>query len=872
MWALARSADGTSVFAGGSFQNVGGQPAYGLAKINAATGALDTQWHPSVRNAGPDAGITSLKVFGNFVYGTTWHFGPGGNLEGTFKASVTGTGDVEWLTDCHGDNYSSFLQNGVVYSASHAHYCGNMGGGHPQYSAWRYQNAQAWTDTVGGEILNEVHGYPNWHGLKPGPSMVNWTPVFTQGTFTGQGQAAWDVNGNADYVVFGGEFPRINNVGQQGLVRFARRSIAPRAQGPRFTNNQIVPTLVPTSPNSVRVSWDAGFDYDDLSLTYEVFRNNNTLAFTTSANSNWWTLPSLGFVDTGLTPGQTYGYRISVRDSDNHVVNGPTVNVTMPASVPTNAYANRVRADGARLYWPLNEPGPAAQIPVRDRAGVSDGRSDNGVTWGHAGAIPGDTAAQLTQQPGDWSRIFENGTETAPDTFTAQVWIRTTGTTGGRLLGFGDLQTGNSGHRDRHIYMDSAGHVIFGVRAQNNTLRTLASPGTYRDGLWHQVTATMGPGGMRLYVDAAQVGSRTDTTQGEAYLGYWRVGGDSMGGWPSAPTGTNVNFPNGYVDEVAIYPTALTQAQIQAQYQARLGGPANQPPSAVFNATPNGLSVSVNGSASSDPDGSISAYSWNWGDGTPNGSGVSTSHPYAAAGTYTVTLTVTDNQGATGTRTTSVTVTAPPANQVPVAAFTATPNGLSVSVNGSASSDPDGSISAYSWNWGDGTTTPASTVSTASHPYAAAGTYTVTLTVTDNQGATGTRTTSVTVTAPPANQVPVAAFTATPNGLSVSVNGSASSDPDGSISAYSWNWGDGTTTPASTVSTASHPYATAGTYTITLTVTDNQGATDTEPAQVTVAAAQQAAQRHVHPNDRQRLRSSRRRRRLDGDPACIALG
>ena len=187
-----------------------------------------------------------------------------------------------------------------------------MGGGHPQHSAWRDQNAQAWTDSIGGEILNDVHGYPNWHGVEPGPSMVNWTPVFTQGNFTGQGQAAWDVNGNADYVVFGGEFPRINNVGQQGLVRFARRSISPRLQGPRFTNNQIVPTLVPRSPTSVRVSWEAGYDYDDLSLTYQVFRNN-ALVYTTSANSNWWTLPSLGFIDSGLTAGQTYGYRISVR-------------------------------------------------------------------------------------------------------------------------------------------------------------------------------------------------------------------------------------------------------------------------------------------------------------------------------------------------------------------------------------------------------------------------------------------------------------------------------------------------------------------------------------------------------------------------------
>ena len=128
-----------------------------------------------------------------------------------------------------------------MYTAGHAHYCGNMGGGHPQYSTWRFQNAQAWTDAAGGEILNEVHGYPNWHGVKPGPSMVNWLPVFTQRHLHRQGQAAWDVTGNNDYVVFGGEFPRVNSVGQQGLVRFARRAICPqqrsRARASRTTRS-----------------------------------------------------------------------------------------------------------------------------------------------------------------------------------------------------------------------------------------------------------------------------------------------------------------------------------------------------------------------------------------------------------------------------------------------------------------------------------------------------------------------------------------------------------------------------------------------------------------------------------------------------------
>lgn len=659
VWALAITADGSTVFAGGSFQNVGGQPAYGLAKISAATGALDPTWKPSVRNAGPDAGVSSLRVQGSSVYGTSWHFGPGGNLEGTFKVPVA-TSDVDWVTDCHGDNYSSFVVNGVVYSAGHAHYCGNLGGGFPEYPTRRYQHSQAWVDTGStGEILNEVHGYPNWHGVEPAPSMVNWLPTMGIGSFTGQYQAGWSVTGNNDYVVYGGEFPTVNSVGQQGLVRFGRRDLAPKKEGPRFLDSTLAPRLVPTSTGSVRVTWPAGFDRDDYALTYQVIRDGNfsTPRHTTTARSNWWTLPALGFADTGLTPGQAYRYQIVASDADGNKVTGSSTTVTMPTSFPASTgFAQAVRSAGARIYWPLNE---AAGPVVTDRAGTSttsaggltDGRAEAGVTFNQAGAVAGDAAVSLADS--DTGRLHSMGTETAPDTFTTQVWIRTSTIRGGRIFGFSDLQTGTSGHRDRHLYMDNAGRLVFGVRDQGGVLRTVLSPLPYNNGQWHLVNARMSAGGMALYVDGVQVGQRTTTTQGEAYLGYWRLGGDNLTGWANRPTSRNFS---GTVDEVAVYPKALTDAEILGLYRARTSaGQTNQPPVAAFTSTSSGLTVSVDGSGSSDSDGSVTRYAWSFGDGA-TATGPTASRTYAAGGTYTVSLTATDDDGATGTTSRAVTV------------------------------------------------------------------------------------------------------------------------------------------------------------------------------------------------------------------------
>lgn len=705
VWALAVTADGSTVFAGGSFQNVGGQAAYGLAKISATTGVLDTTWKPSVRSAGPDAGISSLRVQGTSVYGTAWHFGPGGNLEGTFKVPVSSS-DVEWVTDCHGDNYSSFMVNGIVYAAGHAHYCGNMGGGFPQYPTWRYQHAQAWTDTAAGEILNDVHGYPNWHGREPGPSIVNWLPNMGIGSFTGQYQAGWSVTGTSDYVVYGGEFPTVNSVGQQGLVRFGRRSLAPNREGPNFVGGTAVPRLVPTGTGSLRVTWPAGYDRDDASLTYQVVRDGAFSAprHSTVARSNWWTLPALGFVDTELTPGRTYRYQIVAKDPHGNTVNGASASITMPTSFPApTGFAQAVRNAGARIYWPLDE---ASGDTVTDRAtvspsstsGVNDAVAGSTVTRNQPGAVTGNAAIALSES--DTSRVAESGTETAPDTFTTQVWLRTTTTRGGRVLGFGDLQTGTSGHRDRHLYMDNAGRLVFGVRDQAGALRTITSPLPYNNGQWHLVNTRMGPAGMALYVDGVEVAQRATTTQGEAYLGYWRLGGDNLDGWPVRPTTRNFA---GSVDEVAVYPTALTASQIGALYAARnTTAPANRAPTAAFSWSAAGLTVGFDGTASSDTDGTIAAYAWTFGDGT-TATGSRPSKTFAAGGTYGVSLRVTDDDGATHTTSHQVTVSEPASGVVASDAFSRTTTG------GWGSADTGGawtlgtSASNFSVQGGEGT-------------------------------------------------------------------------------------------------------------------------------------------------------------------------
>jgi PKD repeat protein len=729
--AMTLTPDGSRIVAGGQFAKLNGSAAYGMGALDVVTGGLQP-WAANavLRNSGANAAINSLETDGTAVYGSGYVFGAGGNIEGGFALNPA-DGSIVWVADCHGDHYSGAPIGGVYYTVGHAHFCGNVPNGFPQTDPWTWHRALAFTTQPTGVLArNTMGGYADFGG-RPAPMLLDWYPDLTPGTFTGQDQAAWSITGTKDYVVLGGEFPRVNGVAQQGLVRFAVRSIAPNKVGPAVTGAAFAPTLTTPAGGSVRISWPANWDPDNEALTYALIRDGSTI-WTTSARSTFYQRPRLGYTDTGLTPGVTYRYRIQATDPLGNTVSGDYVSVTATSGPALSSYASAVLDAGAEPYWRLGEAGGTT---VTDAAGPLNGTSGAGVGHGAAGAIAGDANTADTFNGTANGTIASAAAQPGPGVFSVEAWIKTTTRTGGKIIGFGDAATGSSGNYDRHIYMDNAGHLFFGVYP--GATRVVGNGTAYNDGRWHHVVGTLGRQGLRFYVDGASAGSDPTTTTAQSYNGYWRVGGDNLGSWPSAPTSPNFA---GSIDEVAVYSTELTGAQVQDHYvRGTQPAAANRPPSALFTASASDLAVSFDASASSDPDGSIASYAWDFGDGA-TGSGAKATHTYPGAGSFTAVLTVTDDKGATGRATKTVTVAT--GNRTPTASFTASASDLAVSFDASASSDPDGTVASYGWTFGDGSTGSGVT---ASHTYATPGTYTVTLTVTDDRGASATAMRTVTV-------------------------------------------------------------------------------------------------------------------------------
>ena len=659
---------------------------------------------------------------------------------------------------------------------------------------------------------------------------LHWLPTIAAGTFTGQAQGGYSVAANDNYLSYAGEFPRVNGVAQQGIVRFAKRSQNPPVDAIQGYP-ELTPVVTPIGPGTVRVGWEAAWDRDNAKLTVEVLRGNtvgsSTVLKTFTTEQQFWNRQLLGFIDKTAAPGSTQTYRIRVTDPYGNGFSSAATTVTIPDGTPTtSSYADVINADSPMHYWRLGE---ATGTTSYDQIASDDMTVNAAATRATAGALVNESDTATS-----WPVTLSNNTlqgsapdwQLGPQTFSLESWVNTTSTQGGKVVGFGGSRTGRSGSNatDRHIYMSNNGAFNFGVRPDMGTRVTISSAPGFNDGQWHQVVGTLSSAGMNLYVDGNLVATNPAVTKAQVYQGYWRIAGDRTQSWPSAPTREALN---GSLDEVAVYPTALSLSQIQAHFEAS-GRDAvpNVAPTANFNFTTNVQNASFT-STSTDVDGTITNWAWDFGD-TTSGSGATTSHSYAAGGTYPVTLTVTDSDGTTSFVTRDVTVADPPPNVLPTAAFTHTEAGLKTDLTAATSTDSDGSIVSYAWDFGDTTSAPASASAIASHTYAANGTYPVTVTVTDNVGGTDTETHDVTVT----NAAPSASFTSSVTGLTADVT-STSTDSDGTIAGVSWDFGD--STPLVTTASASHAYAAPGTYNVTLTVTDNAGGTDTETVPVTVS-------------------------------------
>ena len=213
-----------------------------------------------------------------------------------------------------------------------------------------------------------------------------------------------------------------------------------------------------------------------------------------------------------------------------------------------------------------------------------------------------------------------------------------------------------------------------GTGARTLVESTVANGGRIRPDA-EGLTIVYQPGGQGYLIASSQAGSNT----ANSYLVYEREGSNAFVDEIKVVSGTATDgcgrtdgidamaanlgpsFPNGmFVCQDNDNTTPGTSGNqnfkfVPLERVVDLGPASNQPPTAAFTPTCDGMTCHVDAHASSDPDGTIASYAWTFGDGD-NGTGIEDDHTYDDPGTYQIRLTVTDNDGESASRSESVTV------------------------------------------------------------------------------------------------------------------------------------------------------------------------------------------------------------------------
>ncbi|MEU7063175.1 LamG-like jellyroll fold domain-containing protein [Streptomyces sp. NPDC046161] len=537
--AVAVTPDGKNVLLGGDFFTVNGQNTHALAVVNSATGAVAKTYG----NIPSNSVVKSIATDATGFY--TGNEGSGGGVfDGRIGLNLSDFSE-KWRDRCLGATQFVLPYDGVLYSSSHAHDCTLNG----EYPDGRRHHLLAQPTDYQGTPPAPVDGFV------ASPRKLGWFPDTNDGLGEGIGPRVMAVadKGDTKYMWVGGEFTTVNGVAQQGLTRFASTGDVGAPTTP-------VASAASVKPGEVQVRWRTSYDEDDSKLTYRIYRNgSSTPAHTMTADSLEFERQQASWTDTTVKAGQSYTYRVTATDAaGNTSALSATASVTVPASV--QSYPNQVRADGANLYWRYDDT-VSPYVADSSTGGNTSGIQLNAPALRQTpGAVSGASTAMGFN--GSSQQVYSDHRQTVGGSYTIETWFKTNTTRGGKLIGFGDNTDRNSGSYDKQLYMTNAGRLVFGV--YNGSTRTISTGlfETYNDNKWHHVVGTQGPSGMALYVDGQNKGT-LNVTGSQQYAGFWHVGGDNLSSWPNRPTS---NFFAGQIDETAVYPTALTQAQVKNHY------------------------------------------------------------------------------------------------------------------------------------------------------------------------------------------------------------------------------------------------------------------------------------------------------------------
>jgi hypothetical protein len=253
---------------------------------------------------------------------------------------------------------------------------------------------------------------------------------------------------------------------------------------------------------------------------------------------------------TGLAGGSSYTFQIQAVNAY-----GPGTAATTSAVSPTGAtatYASTTLSYGPSAFYRL---GDTAASAMADSSGHgATGLYTSSATLGQAGPLSADASGSVL---GNGSNFFGQAHPTLPlynSPRTVETWMKTTSTSSQVLLGYGLTSTAQA-------FGVSEAPSSVTVFSWSNDL-TFTSTTTLDDGNWHFIAVTTNGTSATVYVDGKSLGTQSFLTTLDTLPAPQ---GLMLG---SDPQGACCGYFSGNEADVAIFPTALSAAQITAQQSA----------------------------------------------------------------------------------------------------------------------------------------------------------------------------------------------------------------------------------------------------------------------------------------------------------------
>jgi inosine-uridine nucleoside N-ribohydrolase len=297
--------------------------------------------------------------------------------------------------------------------------------------------------------------------------------------------------------------------------------------------------------NSVTVSWTAASSPGSAIKDYLV----TAMLGSTPVDSQSVPATNLSTTVSGLKGGSAYTFQIAAFNSYGEGSAATTASVTPTG--PASTYASLTLSDSPSVYYRL---GDTALGLMADSSGHgfngAYNAGTNEVSLGQPGAITGDPDTSALGN-GQYIGTSRASVPLYNSARTVEGWIKTTSGSTQYLAGWGVGGTATA----FDLYL---GPSSVSVDDSSQTL-TFSSPASLDNGSWHFVVATYDGTNLTVYVDGTSLGSQVFTqplnTQPASSLvvgGYYNGGGGVSGD----------------LDEFAVFPTALTAAQVLAQFTA----------------------------------------------------------------------------------------------------------------------------------------------------------------------------------------------------------------------------------------------------------------------------------------------------------------